>query len=176
MNGSCICQVREWYQNIERLNNKILLSLQLTSFLNVNLNTDYDGTQRNIKQFTFWMNLWQKKNTSKKEVHVCDSYWLVVASTAKIITQAKHPHLTGWRMFWIPRGADSRGSRRLRWQRQPPSWAGWRITMGFTPPTPHLVRNRHPRKTKINSEGAFPGSSSGVWPRECWVFQSRVHM
>lgn len=122
-----------------------------------------DETQQNIKPFIFLMNLWQKKNTSeKKEVYLCDSSWLVVVSTVKIITWAKCPHLTGWRMFWILHGA--------RWQGQPPArvakWAtvpaGMKNHQGFVSPAPH-----HPRKTKMNSEGAAPGSSNGSVPRPC---------
>lgn len=135
-----------------------------------------DGTQQNIKPFILLMNLWQKKNTSGKKAYLCDSYWLVVVSTVKIITWAKRPHLTGWKMFWILHGA--------RWQGQPQAQVAKRVTVpagmknhqGFVSPAPHVVRNHHPRKTKMNSEGAVPGSSKGSVPGPCKLMvKERTH-
>lgn len=45
--------------------------------------------------------------------------------------------------------------------------AGMKNHQGLVSPAPHGVRNHHPRKTRMNSEGTVPGSSEGSVPGSC---------
>lgn len=59
-------------------------------------------------------------------------------------------------------GSDSKGSHLPRWNKEPPQASHPQL-----PTWSEIATNR---KTTLNSAGAFPGSSSGVWPGECWCF------
>lgn len=98
-------------KTFKMLNNKIILSLQLICFLKTNPNTANHGTHGILNNLPFDESDQKKLKTSGKKftrvILTCSQQF--ETSTVKIITQAEHLHVTGWRTFWPPHGAGHQG-------------------------------------------------------------------